>query len=294
MSLLVAIAMAAMPSGVVLAATTIGNNVSIGGTLAVTGATTLTGAATLSALGTLSSGFISNASSSVGAGLQVAGALNASSTFQVAGATVLAGAASLSSTLTVTGVTLASGNLNASSSVFLSGVATSTASTFTVGSRADFVGGFISNASSSVSALNSATLAVGGASTLTGLSTLTGGFISNASSSVGADLQVAGALNASGTALFGGNLLPSGNNNKNIGAFGTAFQNIYASSSLFAASSTINNATATSTEYIFSNTANRGGQLVLKAYNGTCYAVYIGLFNDGALGVTSTALSTCY
>ncbi len=257
-------------------------------TLAVGGASTLTG------LSTLTGGFISNASSSVGAGLQVAGALNASSTFQVAGATVLAGAASLSSTLTVTGVTLASGNLNASSSVFLSGVATSTVTTFAVNPTATLVGGFISNASSSVSALNSATLAVGGASTLTGLSTLTGGFISNASSSVGADLQVAGALNASGTALFGGNLLPSGNNNKNIGAFGTAFQNIYASSSLFAASSTINNATATSTEYIFSNTANRGGQLVLKAYNGTCYAVYIGLFNDGALGVTSTALSTCY
>src|SRR3989338_4975955 len=224
--------------------------------MAVTGATTLTGAATLSALGTLSSGFISNASSSVGAGLQVAGALNASSTFQVAGATVLAGAASLSSTLTVTGVTLASGNLNASSSVFLSGVATSTVTTFAVNPTATLVGGFISNASSSVSALNSATLAVGGASTLTGLSTLTGGFISNASSSVGAGLQVAGALNASGTAMFGGNLLPSSNNNSDFGAYGTAFKNTYTSGTVWSTSSTIFNASATATLFVKTASTN--------------------------------------
>ena len=64
-----------------------------------------------------------------------------------------------------------------------------------------------------------------------GLSTLTGGLISNASSSIGAGLQVAGALNASGT-LLTNNILPALNSNKNIGAFGSAYSNIFVSSSL--------------------------------------------------------------
>lgn len=221
-SLVVATVMAIMPSSAVFAATTIGNNVSIGGTLGVTGATTLSGVATISGLATLTSGFISNASSSVAADFQVAGALNASGTLQAAGATVLAGTASIA-----------------------------------------------------------------------GLSTLSGGFISSASSSV-LRLQVAGTLNASSTAFFGGNLIPSSNNSRNIGAYGTAFQNIYTSSSLFAASSTIFNANSTSTVFIDSSATNRGGQIVLKAYNGTCYAIYIGDFNAGLTGVTSTALASCF
>ena len=103
----------------------------------------------------------------------------------------------------------------------------------------------------------------------------------------------------SGTSYLGavtaaGNVSPEANNTRDLGAFGTAWNDVFASGTAYSASSTVNNTTNSSTVYIFSGLSNRGGQLVLKAYNGTCYAVYIGLFNDGALGVTSTALSTCY
>ncbi|MBI5728998.1 MAG: hypothetical protein HY983_02010, partial [Candidatus Magasanikbacteria bacterium] len=60
---------------------------------------------------------------------------------------------------------------------------------------------------------------------------MTPGFISNASSSVGAGLQVAGALNASGT-LLTNNIIPASNNGKDVGAFGTAYRTLYASTSV--------------------------------------------------------------
>lgn len=66
--------------------------------------------------------------------------------------------------------------------------------------------------------------------TVTGLSTFTGGFIS-ASSTV-TQINVSGNLNASSTIFLGGNLLPSANNSKNIGAYGTAVASVYASTSL--------------------------------------------------------------
>lgn len=63
LSLILAITLLVVPTAVTFAATTIGNNVSVGGTLGSTGLTTLTG------------GFISNASSSVGASLNINGSL---------------------------------------------------------------------------------------------------------------------------------------------------------------------------------------------------------------------------
>ncbi|MBI1956936.1 MAG: DUF5011 domain-containing protein, partial [Candidatus Niyogibacteria bacterium] len=111
------------------------------------------------------------ASSSIGAGLQVAGALNASSSFQVAGASVFGGA-----------LTVNSGNL------------------------ANFIGGFISNASSSIGAnLNVfGPLSASSSLAVNGLSLLQGGFISNASSSIGARLNVSGIFAASSTVYIGG------------------------------------------------------------------------------------------
>lgn len=74
---------------------------------------------TLSGLTTLQGGFVSNASSSIGAGLQVAGAVNASSTLLVNGLSILtngfisSASSSIASSLNVTG------NINASSSLFV-------------------------------------------------------------------------------------------------------------------------------------------------------------------------------
>ncbi|MBI5456890.1 hypothetical protein HY969_04075, partial [Candidatus Kaiserbacteria bacterium] len=83
--------------------------------LSVIGNISASGTLQQSSLATLQGGFISNASSSVGAGLQVAGAFNASSTFQVGGASVFGGALTVnSSNLT----TLGGGFIaNASSSI---------------------------------------------------------------------------------------------------------------------------------------------------------------------------------
>ncbi|MFA4906457.1 MAG: hypothetical protein WC645_08150, partial [Candidatus Margulisiibacteriota bacterium] len=132
-------------------------NVSASGTLGATGLATFTG------------GFISNASSSISSGLQVAGAFNASTTLNVGGA------ADLRSTLNVV-------NLST------------------------LLGGFISNASSSIGARLQVAGNLSASSTLgvNNLASLYGGFISNASSSVAAGLQVAGAFNASSTLNVGG------------------------------------------------------------------------------------------
>ncbi len=204
--------------------------------------------------------------------------------------------------------------------------------TLGAGGLSTLTGGFISSASSTISsgglhvtgALNaSSTFQVAGATVLSGtvtlgstmsvggLTTLTGGFISSASSTISSGgLHVTGALNASSTFQVAGatvlagtvtlsstlssSLIPTTADTYNLGSFTASFASLFASSTVFSASSTVFNANSTSSVYIKSGIANRGGQLILKAYNGTCYAVYIGLFNDGALGVTSTALATCY
>jgi len=160
-------------------------------------------------------------------------------------------------------------------------------------------------------ATTKAATTIGNNVTVGGLTTLTGGFISSASSTISSGgLHVRGALNASSTLQVAGatvlegtvtlnstlssSIIPTTADTYNLGSYTASFANLFASSTVYSASSTVFNAISTSSVYVKSGTTNRGGQLILKAYNGTCYAVYIGLFNDGALGVTSTALSTCY
>ncbi|MBI5229822.1 MAG: hypothetical protein HY981_00780 [Candidatus Magasanikbacteria bacterium] len=153
-------------------------------------------------------GFISNTSSSVGAGLQVAGALNASGTFQSTGLSTLIGgfvsqaSSSINSLLTANSL-LAQGNFNASGSVFLSGVATTTITTFAVNPTAAFLGGFIANASSSI----------------------------------GGGLTVNGNFSASSSITLSGSIFAN-NNSSNLGAFGNAFGNVYSSSTLYVGSGT--------------------------------------------------------
>ncbi|MSU75701.1 MAG: hypothetical protein EXS55_04275 [Candidatus Magasanikbacteria bacterium] len=216
--------MALMPTAGVLAATTVGNNVSVGGTLAAVGAATLSSSLSVSGLSTLTGGFISNASSSVGAGLQVAGALSASGTLGVAGAAVLASTLSVAS-----------------------------------------------------------------------LATLTSGFISNASSSVGAGLQVAGNLSVSSTLTLGGNILPSTNNSRSLGAFGLAFGDIFSSSTVYASSTSLYEPNVTSTIVLSSGNAKAGGRIIMKASNSaTCYQLYFGEMGGGITLVTSTIACPAY
>lgn len=102
---------------------------------------------------------------------------------------------------------------------------------------------------------------------------------------------------ASSTAYLAGvtstQISPWANNASDFGNYGFAYKDVFASGTAYSASSTVFNESSSSSVYIKSGTTNRGGQLILKAYDGNCYAVYIGKFNDGALGVTSTAV-TCY
>src|SRR3989344_1796308 len=106
--------------------------------------------------------------------------------------------------------------------------------TLTVTGLTTFTAGFLSNASSSLaSSLNvSGNLNASSALFAAGLATINGGVISNASSSIASSLNVSGNLNVSSTLFVAGNILPEANNTRNLGAFGTAFANVYVSSSL--------------------------------------------------------------
>ncbi len=142
------------------------------------------------------------------------------------------------------------------------------------------------------------TLAVTGAATLsttltvTGLATLSAGFISSASSTVNAGLQVSGNLSVSSTLTLAGNILPSANNSVNLGAYGSAFQNVYVSSSLFMASSTVFNGSISSTVYLSSGNVQAGGRIVMKAANGaTCYQLYFGDVGGGVIGIATSTIA---
>jgi len=193
----------------VQAATTISANISTGGTLAVTGASTLTG------LATAEGGFISQASSTVtGGAFTVTGNTSlqqASSTNQTLSGnlwvngnatTTSAGAISTQSTLGVTGLsTLTGGFVSQASSTVTGGAFTVTGNTS------------LQQASSTNQTLsgnlwvngNATTTSAGAISTqstlgVTGLSTLTGGFVSQASSTVSTgQLTVVGAVVGSST-----------------------------------------------------------------------------------------------
>lgn len=308
-----------------MASTTIGNNVSVGGTLAVTGATTLTGAATLSStlsvtgLSTLTGGFISNASSSVGAGLQVAGALSASGTLGVAGAATLSSSLAVTGATTLTGLATANGgvlipagnNLNVSSTVYLNGIATTSPTglalngNLTTGNNAAYNIGAFGNAFNNIYAsgtIYAGTLStLGSGLTISTLGTFQGGeLISAGNLNVSTTLFLNGIATSSATGIaLNGNLTTGNNNAYGIGAFGNSFTSVFTSGTVYAATSTVVNplTNATATIYAANSAAstNVGGAIVLKAYNGTCYSIYIGNTGNGSvtLGVTSTALAAC-
>ncbi len=273
-------------------------NVTASGTLGVTGLLTPTGGISTSTL----DGVV------IGGSTVAAGSFAALS---ATGAAVLNGAVTLGDAATDS--ITATGYFLTSLSVGNGTTATSTlaSNSLAVAKAANFnVGKFYVDSSGNVTA--SGTLGVTGLLTPTGgisTSTLDGVVIGGSTVAAGsfAALSATGAAVLNGTVALGNetgdditvtgyiasHIIAKTNNTYNIGSFGKAFANVYASSSVFMASSTITNM-STSTLYLHSLGGNTGGQIVLKAYNGTCYAVYIGLFNDGALGVTSTALATCY
>lgn len=122
--------------------------------------------------------------------------------------------------------------------------------------------------------------------TITATSTVTLNGAVTLGDAVGDDITITG--------YIASNVIPKTNDAYDLGAFAKAYNDVFASGTAYSASSTVYNPSTTSTVYVSSNATNIGGQIILKAYNGTCYAVYIGKFNDGQLGVTSTALSACY
>ncbi len=145
----------------------------------------------------------------------------------------------------------------------------------------------------------SSTLDVTGAVRFYALTTHIGGIISNASSSFAGGLSVNGNLSVSSTLTIAGNITPSTNNSINIGAYGSALGSVYASNTIFGTSSTLENATNTSTLYLTSGKALFGGRIVLKSPSTTnCYSLYIGDMggfggSGGSMGLTSTLLANC-
>ena len=146
------------------------------------------------------------------------------------------------------------------------------------------------------------TLAVTGASTLTGLATLTGGFISQASSTAGSTLTVGGKFMASSTALFtdaitaystlgvtGLATFGAGTFSSTLGVTGVTTLG-YASSTAITTSGALivgtttptTNAvaelsasgSATTTLYLGSSGASKGGCIQLEGPNDTVYRIY--------------------
>lgn len=237
--------------------------------------------------------------------------------FLVGSAATIAGAATLSSTLGVTGLStltgglVSAGNVNASSSVFLSGVATTTPTSFSLaasllpdvnatrnlGAYGTAFGSAYVSTSLFVNQVLVPTAADPNTPSYSFANDTDTGFYKTTQGN-GFILSVDGqnqlGFHASTTA-------PYGNGTVSLGRFYQTttnqgpLDNIFASGTVYAASSTLFNTTGTSTIFAKSSATNAGGAIVLKAYNGTCYSIYIGDpgIGSGAMGVTSTALSAC-
>ena len=76
-------------------------------------------------------------------------------------------------------------------------------------------------------------VSVGGTLSVTGLSTFVAGFISSASSTVASSLNVSGRLNVSSTMFIAGDILPEANNTRDIGVYGTAFNDVFSSGTIY-------------------------------------------------------------
>jgi hypothetical protein len=261
----IAAAVVLVPTSFVSAATTVGNNVSVGGTLVVTGATTLTGATWASStfyVGSAAAGedfVVTNNAVTVGTTVN-------SSTLAVYGATTITGnlkpehnnlydfgsytqswknvyvsgtlygqGLNTAGTLAVTGATTLSSTLGVTGATTLTG-ATWASSTFYVGSAAageDFV--VTNNAVTVGTTVNSSTLAVYGNTTLTGSL-----------------------------------LSQTGHNNLyDIGAYSAAFSDVFSSGTVYADTVTVYKVTDTSTIYVSSGAANKGGRIVLEDSDGS-------------------------
>lgn len=238
--------------------------------------------------------------------------------FTVASAATITGAATLSSTLGVTGLStltgglVSAGNVNASSSVFLSGVATTTPTSFSLAAAIlpDV------NATRDLGAFGTAFNNVYVSTTLFvnqirvprssgGPTAPSYSFADDTDTGFYKTTQGTGFImsvdGANSMAFAASSTNPYGNGGTNLGRFYLAtgdqgaFNNIFSSGTVYSATTTLFNTTGTSTIFAKSSATNAGGALVLKAYNGTCYSIYIGDpgIGSGAMGVTSTALSAC-
>lgn len=148
--------------------------------------------------------------------------------------------------LTVTGQLAASGSAMVTGNLWVNGTATTTASN----------GNFET----------AGTLTVTKTSTLTGLSTLTGGALVGASSTVSAGLHVLGVFNASSTIFANDHIVASSTSStmKGLGvATSTPSGEISATGS------------GTTTVYIDSEGATKGGCIQLAADDGTMYRIYL-------------------
>ena len=104
---------------------------------------------------------------------------------------------------------------------------------------------------------------------------ITGGLLTTASSTFSNSLNVAGNLNASSTLFIGGSILPGANNNSALGAYGTAFTNLFASNTLYVGS--ISNSSTLSGNLLALGSANasttllQSDTLVIGAGTSTAY-----------------------
>ena len=138
-----------------------------------------------------------------------------------------------------------------------------------------------------------------------GLTTLLGGFISNSSSSISGGLNVNGNLSASSSITLGGNIIPSTNNAYNLGAYGSAFAKLFASSTVAigggqgvgAEGLSITTDPKTSTDKIFAIRDYLGNDLLTfasssQSFDANNFNLNIKGGTNGATLTSSTAISS--
>ncbi|MEK7084816.1 MAG: hypothetical protein AAB932_06285, partial [Patescibacteria group bacterium] len=87
---------------------------------------------------------------------------------------------------------------------------------------------------------------------------------------------------------FASNILPSANNARDLGAYGNGWRDVFASGTVYAATTTVVNRTDTSTLYLKSEASSKGGRIVLEDSDGSgCSVISI---NDGTI---TAATVTC-
>ncbi len=271
------------------AATTIGNNVSIGGTLSVTGAATTTIVTTSQYISVGGTPLSFNASYSNGS-LNLAGKLSVDGTAAVSSTLIVGGAATFRGDILadVNGIPNIGAFGSAFNNIYSSGTIYGTSLNLSSGATITGAVTFTTVSSSIVTTSNyisvGATPRSFNASYTNGSANLSGNLSVDGTAAVSSTLIVGGA------ATFRGNILADVNNVPSLGAYGSAFKDVYTSGTIFG-TNLILNGSASSSIVTTSQYLTVGGTPVSSDAgfsNGSLNAKNLSL--DGTAAVSSTLI----